>query len=240
VFHVAASRKDQGLQALDFVPERVGRHQSVKAPHHLPNSIDFGALGLPDRPRGYRLKRLIDVGASAAGLAFVFPLILFGWLAVKATSPGPGLYWSERVGFGGRTFMMPKLRSMTVAAPQQPREGFDGAHHHITRVGAFLRRTSIDELPQLWSVFVGHMSLIGPRPLLPEDPGTIVRARQYPEVFHVRPGITGLSQVNGRNHVHARRKARYDCVYARRCTFRMDIFILRRTARVVLLAEGIL
>lgn len=240
MFNVATTRKEQRRPIAEFVAEPAGVRASSEQYADMPSSLDLDGIDYPTRPRGYALKRLLDIGGSAAGLAFVSPLILAGWLAVKLTSKGPGFYWSDRVGFGGRIFAMPKLRSMTIAAPRRPREGFDGADNHITPVGAFLRRTSIDELPQLWSVLVGHMSLIGPRPLLPDDPGTLVRARRHPEVFYVRPGITGLSQVNGRNHVHARRKARYDSVYAKRCTLMMDIFILRRTARVVLLAEGIL
>lgn len=236
----ATTRKEQRRTIAEFAENPADFRGQFEALVHMPSLIHLDGIDFPAQPRGYALKRLLDIGASGAGLIFVAPLILLGWLAVKLTSEGPGFYWSERVGFGGRIFAMPKLRSMTVAAPRRPREGFDGADNHITPVGAFLRRTSIDELPQLWSVLVGHMSLIGPRPLLPDDPGTLVRARRHPEVFYVRPGITGLSQVNGRNHVHARRKARYDSVYAQRCTFMMDIFILRRTARVVLLAEGIL
>lgn len=240
MFNIATTRKEQHRPIAKFVEGSAGDRAPFEPIIGMPPLRYLDGIVFPARPRGYALKRLLDIGASAAGLAFVAPLILAGWLAVKLTSKGPGFYWSDRVGFGGRIFAMPKLRSMTIAAPRRPREGFDGAEHHITPVGAFLRRTSIDELPQLWSVLVGHMSLIGPRPLLPDDPGTLVRAQRHPEVFYVRPGITGLSQVNGRNHVHARRKARYDSVYAQRCTFLMDIFILRRTARVVLLAEGIL
>lgn len=194
----------------------------------------------PPRPVGYFAKRLTDVCVSFVGLAFLAPVILAAWAAVKLTSRGPGIFWSDRVGFAGRIFRMPKLRSMTIEAPHQPREAFDGAGAHITAVGAFLRRTSIDELPQLWSVLIGDMSLIGPRPLIPSDPATRVRAQRFPCVFHVRPGITGLSQVNGRNHVRAHRKARYDVHYAMRCSPALDAYILRRTVRVVLLAEGIL
>lgn len=197
-------------------------------------------VAAPRRPAGYFSKRIADVCVSFAGLAFLAPVIVAAWAAVKLTSPGPGIFWSDRVGFAGRTFRMPKLRSMTLEAPHQPREAFDGAGAHITAVGAFLRRTSIDELPQLWSVLIGDMSLIGPRPLMPGDPATHVRAQRFPCVFHVRPGITGLSQVNGRNHVRAHRKARYDVHYARRCSPALDVYILRRTVRVVLLAEGIL
>jgi O-antigen biosynthesis protein WbqP len=197
-------------------------------------------LAAPPSPVGYFPKRLMDVCVSLAGLAFLAPVLLAAWAAVKLTSPGPGIFWSDRVGFAGRTFRMPKLRSMTVAAPHQPREALNGADAHITAVGAFLRRTSIDELPQLWSVLTGDMSLIGPRPLMPSDPATRIRALHFPCVLHVRPGITGLSQVNGRNHVRARRKARYDIHYARRCSPALDVYILRRTIRVVLLAEGIL
>ncbi len=240
MLHLANNRKEQPRPIAEFIAEPALIGARCEPLLNMPSSLHMSGVSFLARPQGYALKRLLDIVAGGAGLAFVAPLILVGWLAVKLTSEGPGFYWSYRVGFGGRIFAMPKLRSMTVAAPRRPREGFDGADNHITPIGAFLRRTSIDELPQLWSVLVGHMSLIGPRPLLPDDPGTLARAQRHPEVFSVRPGITGLSQVNGRNHIHAKRKARYDAVYARRCTFMMDLFILRRTARVVLLAEGIL
>lgn len=192
------------------------------------------------RARGNRAKRAFDVLSSAGALLALSPLLITVWALVKLTSPGPGIYWSERVGLGGQLFRMPKFRSMYVEAPSHAREALPDAANHVTWIGAFIRRSSIDELPQLWSVLIGDMSLIGPRPLLEHDATTRLRRSDYPEIFTVLPGITGLAQVNGRNHVHGHRKVRYDALYAKRCTWKMDAFILLRTIRVVLSADGIL
>lgn len=115
-----------------------------------------------------------------------------------------------------------------------PREAFDATCGYLTPIGQFLRKLSIDELPQLWSVVVGDMSLVGPRPLLGNDPTTKIRRTLFPECFSVRPGITGLAQVNGRNSVKPKAKARYDAFYAVHCHAGMDFHILLRTAGAVL------
>jgi O-antigen biosynthesis protein WbqP len=184
-------------------------------------------------------KRCFDVALSGAGLVFGGVFLAAIWLAVRLTSKGPGVYWSERVGKDGITFWMPKFRSMAADAPTLPREQMSDAGLHITPIGHFLRQSSLDELPQLVSVLQGHMSLIGPRPLLASDPG--VRARwDFPAAMAVRPGLTGLAQVRGRNAVTARQKARYDALYARRWTWLMDLTVLLATAKVVITRRGIL
>jgi O-antigen biosynthesis protein WbqP len=119
---------------------------------------------LGTRVNGYGGKRWFDVGVSGFLLLFLLPFLLCVWVAVKVTSKGPGLYWSRRVGLGGGLFMMPKFRTMQVEAPSMPREAFDATCGYLTPIGQFLRKLSIDELPQLWSVVVGDMSLVGPRP----------------------------------------------------------------------------
>ena len=186
------------------------------------------------RVNGYGAKRWFDLGVSGSLLLFLLPFLLCVWVAVKVTSKGPGLYWSRRVGLGGSMFMMPKFRTMQVEAPSMPREVFDAACGYLTPIGQFLRKLSIDELPQLWSVVVGDMSLVGPRPLLGNDPTTKIRRTLFPECFSVRPGITGLAQVNGRNSVKPKAKARYDAFYAVHCHAGMDFHILLRTAGAVL------
>lgn len=221
------------------VPQRVRPGlELVKA---LPTPAEApSALIAASRPRGHRGKRLFDILSSSLALLALSPLLVTTWIAVRLTSRGPGIYWSQRVGFGGELFLMPKFRSMYQEAPSHAREALPDAANHITWMGDFLRRSSIDELPQLWSVLVGDMSLIGPRPLLDNDATTRLRRSDYPEIFTVRPGITGLAQVNGRNHVHGHRKVRYDSLYAKRCTWKMDAFILKRTVRVVLSTDGVL
>ncbi len=182
-------------------------------------------------------KRIFDF--TLAGVAFVIlaPLLLLIWCAVRATSPGPGVYWSPRSGRAGRIFMMPKFRTMQAAAPQRPREALENADTYITPVGRFLRRTSLDELPQLVSVMRGDMSLIGPRPLLPSDPAQLAR-QDYPETLAMRPGMSGLAQVRGRNLVSPRKKARLDAFYARVRSGWFDIEIIGRTLLVLVSGRG--
>ena len=189
---------------------------------------------------GYVLKRVMDVGVSGILLLFLLPLLVMVWGLVRVTSVGPGLYWSRRVGFGGRVFMMPKFRTMPVGTRQIAREAFEVGGVCTTSIGQFLRKLSIDELPQLWSVLVGDMSLVGPRPLLGNDPTTAIRQRRFPQCFGVRPGITGLAQVNGRNSVKPLAKARYDAFYAVRCSLGVDVHILLATVRAVLDVRRIL
>lgn len=184
-------------------------------------------------------KRLFDVVVAAALLIALAPLLLLTWVAVRATSKGPGLFWSERVGFRGRSFAMPKFRTMRQGAPVAAREKLASAEEEITPLGRLLRRFSIDETPQLLCVLRGDMSLIGPRPLLASDPAQHARGR-FPDVMKVRPGLSGLAQVRGRNHVSPRRKARLDAFYARRRSWKMDLAILVGTAAVVLTGRGVM
>jgi O-antigen biosynthesis protein WbqP len=169
---------------------------------------------------------------ASAALVALAPLLLVLWALVRLTSPGPGLHWSERVGANGRTFMMPKLRTMAKDSPQVAREQLIGGAELTTPLGKHLRRLSLDELPQLYSVVRGDMSLIGPRPLMPSDPGAAARWR-FAASLRVRPGMSGLAQVKGRNLVTPRRKARYDAFYARRATLRMDAWLIGVTLRIL-------
>jgi O-antigen biosynthesis protein WbqP len=183
------------------------------------------------------VKRLCDLMVAVPLLVVMSPLILGFWIAVRMGSAGPGLFWSARVGRGGRLFMMPKLRSMLISAPLQAREVFAQDQDPATPLGRFIRGYSLDELPQLWCVIVGQMSLIGPRPLLPNDPGADARM-QFPAALTVRPGVTGLAQVSGRNHVTPRRKARYDAFYARKLGLGLDAAILWRTTVALFFRRG--
>ena len=132
---------------------------------------------------------------------------------------------------------MPKFRTMMTSAPVISREVIASAQTHITPLGRLLRRWSIDELPQLWCIVRGDMSFIGPRPLLPDDPAE--QARQlYPAVRQVRPGLSGLSQVRGRNLVSPRRKARLDATYARVRNGALDLEICARTVVTLISGRG--
>lgn len=191
------------------------------------------------RPVTGASKRAFDALAAAAALVLFAPLMAAIFIAVRLTSPGPGLHWSNRVGRGGCVFRMPKFRTMRCGAPIVARERLSDPDAHITPLGRFLRHTSLDELPQLWSIVAGDMSLIGPRPLIPTDPA--VHAREaYPEIARVRPGLSGLAQVSGRNHLTPRKKARYDALYARKQCWMLDLMIIKRTLRIVFSRAGVL
>lgn len=184
-------------------------------------------------------KRLIDIILSLAALIFLAPVLVSVWGLVRLTSEGPGLFWSERVGLGGQTFMMPKFRTMRVSAPVVRREELAQPGRFDTPIGRALRVTSIDELPQLWSVLKGDMSLVGPRPVLPTDRTAVERAILGCPLT-VRPGITGLAQIRGRNGVTPRKKARYDALYARKCSIKLDAEIKLKTVSYVLRKKGVL
>jgi O-antigen biosynthesis protein WbqP len=194
--------------------------------------ISAGGAGPP-------IKRSFDVVASAAGLVLLSPLMALIWVLVVSTSPGPALHTSPRVGRFGRVFNMPKFRTMHVGGPSCAREDLNAAEQRITRIGRVLRRSGLDELPQLFSVLRGEMSLIGPRPLLINDPGARERAK-FPDALDVRPGISGLAQVSGRNLVTPRRKARLDAFYARTKSLRLDALLMVRTAIVIITGKGFL
>ncbi|MBL8552323.1 MAG: sugar transferase [Hyphomonadaceae bacterium] len=187
--------------------------------------------------RPYSSKRVADAALAALLLALTMPALILIWLLVVATSQGPGLYWSRRVGLHGKIFLMPKFRTMDAAAPEAPREALSVAQCQITPLGALLRRMSLDELPQLWTILRGDMSFIGPRPLMPDDPAALAR-RHFPDAFSVRPGLSGLAQISGRNHVTPRRKARLDALYARRASPGLDAQIFFRTALIVVTGQG--
>lgn len=191
-----------------------------------------------NRVRGV-LKRVFDIGASTLGLVVLFPLLAIIWLAVLATSPGPPLHTSLRIGRYGRPFKMPKFRTMHVGGPECPREQLADVDGRLTLIGRVLRRTGLDELPQLVSVLRGDMSLVGPRPLLVGDPGATER-ENFPDALGIRPGISGLAQVSGRNLVSPRRKARLDAFYARKPSLRFDVLLLARTVLVILTGKGFL
>lgn len=182
-------------------------------------------------------KRVFDILVASLGLAFGSPVFLAVWLLVISTSKGPALFWSERVGRDGRHFNMPKFRTLKTGTRVAPRESMQISDQEYTVVGKLLRRTSLDEMPQLLCVLTGDMSLIGPRPLLPSDPAARQRTL-FPASLSVRPGITGLAQVSGRNAVTARRKARLDAFYARSLCLGVDLALLVKTLKVIVTGRG--
>lgn len=188
-------------------------------------------------------KRVFDVVVSAALLLLAMPVMLVAAVAIRLDSPGPVLYRQTRVGLGGRTFTCLKFRSMRTDAER------DGVARwaakgdaRITRVGGFIRRTRIDELPQLWSVLAGEMSMVGPRPERPEFVAMLRERIPFYDVRHsVKPGLTGWAQVRfayGASVEDARRKHQFDLYYVKNNSLLLDALVLVETVSVVLFREG--
>ena len=190
-------------------------------------------------PTGGLAKRAIDIAIASTALIALSPLLILVGILIKATSKGPVVFWSWRTGFLGRPFLMPKFRTLYISAPVESRETLGDAAHLYTPVGRLLRKSSIDEFPQFWSILIGDMSLIGPRPLLMHDIAASQRlARNF--ALHSRPGITGLAQINGRNHLTPRKKVSYDVAYARHWSWQMEIKIVVGTIRYVFTGYGVI
>lgn len=183
-------------------------------------------------------KRLFDVAVSLAALAVLSPVLLAVALIVKLTSRGPVLYWSDRVGRDNVLFPMPKFRTMLVDTPVVATHLLSGADAYLTPVGGFLRRSSLDELPQLWCVLTGRMSLVGPRPAL-YNQDDLIALRGAKGVQALIPGLTGWAQVNGRDELPIPVKVEYDAEYLARRGFLFDLLILWRTVFKVAAAEGV-
>lgn len=184
------------------------------------------------------LKRAMDVFVSAASLmVLALPLLLVA-AAVKWSSPGPVLYWSDRVGRGNKLFRMPKFRSMRTDTPQLATHLLTGADQWITPIGRLLRATSIDELPQLWSVLVGDMSLVGPRPAL-FNQHDLIELRTDAGVHELSPGITGWAQVNGRDELPIPVKVQFDAEYLDTQSLLTDLKIIALTLVKVVRREGV-
>jgi O-antigen biosynthesis protein WbqP len=184
------------------------------------------------------MKRALDIAISAALLVLLLVPIALVAVAVKLTSPGPVLYWSDRVGRGNRLFRMPKFRSMRTDTPVVATHLLAAPQLYLTPIGSFLRRSSLDELPQLWSVLVGDMSLVGPRPAL-FNQDDLIALRTERGVHVLRPGITGWAQVNGRDELPIPVKVDYDAWYLEHQSLRLDLRILVLTAMKVAGQHGV-
>ena len=184
------------------------------------------------------MKRLVDIAGSLAGLILLSPVLAAIALAVRLESPGPSLHWSKRVGRDNRIFGMPKFRTMRTGAPDVATHLLDRPDAWITPLGGFLRRTSLDELPQLWSVLTGQMSLVGPRPAL-FNQDDLVALRTEAGVHRLRPGLTGWAQINGRDELPIPQKVRLDAEYLERRSLAFDLRILLGTALAAVTAKGV-
>lgn len=183
-------------------------------------------------------KRLFDlILAFVLFLLLLLPLLLVA-LAVKLTSRGPVLHWSKRIGKDNEIFLMPKFRSMKINTPQVATHLLTNAESHLTPIGGFIRKTSLDELPQLWSVLAGDMSFVGPRPAL-FNQDDLIQLRTEKGISCLRPGITGWAQINGRDELPIPVKVDFDYYYLQNLSLGLDLKILFRTAYKVFNAEGI-
>ncbi|MGD9947253.1 MAG: sugar transferase [Desulfobulbus sp.] len=184
------------------------------------------------------LKRCFDV-ALAIVLLIIFsvPLLLIACM-VQFTSPGPVLYWSDRIGKNNKVFRMPKFRSMRIETPAVATHLLANPGTYLTPIGGFLRRSSLDEIPQLWSILKGDMSFVGPRPAL-YNQDDLIGHRTAVGVHHLVPGLTGWAQVNGRDELPIPKKVQLDLEYLQRRSFRFDIYILWLTAIKVIRKDGV-
>ena len=184
------------------------------------------------------MKRVFDIFLGClAALVFLFPVLLVG-MAVRLTSDGPALYWSNRVGRNNKIFKMPKFRSMRLGTPAVATHLLSDASSHLTPIGSFLRKSSLDELPQLWSILVGDMSFVGPRPAL-FNQHDLIDLRTQAGVQALTPGLTGWAQVNGRDELPIPKKVELDAEYLKRQGFWLDIKILWLTFLKVFLRDGV-
>jgi O-antigen biosynthesis protein WbqP len=184
------------------------------------------------------LKRLIDIiGALFCLIIFAIPLLLVA-LAIKLTSKGPILHWSERIGLYGIPFYMPKFRSMHVDTPQVATSLLLNPQEFLTPTGSFIRKTSLDELPQLWSILKGDISFVGPRPALYNE-YTWLELRRLKGIDQIRPGLTGWAQVNGRDSLSIEEKVKFEEEYLQRQSLSFDLYIIWLTIIKVVRREGI-
>ncbi|WP_184400423.1 sugar transferase [Rhizobium sp. BK650] len=184
------------------------------------------------------VKRAVDLFlALVASLILIIPIGVVA-LCVRLTSPGPALYWSNRVGRRNKIFRMPKFRSMRIDTPTVATHLLDDPSRYLTPIGGFLRKSSLDELPQLWCILKGDMSFVGPRPAL-YNQDDLIALRTAEGVDALLPGLTGWAQVNGRDELPIPEKVKFDVDYLKRRSFFMDMRILAMTVGKVLGSKGI-
>ncbi len=200
------------------------------APHAAPAPRPAGPYGA--------LKRAADVAVAFVLLVGLSPLLALLALAIRLDSPGPAIFRQRRIGRGSREFSIAKFRTMKTGTPDLASHLIQGqTASRLTRLGGFLRRTSLDELPQLWNVLRGDMTLVGPRPALWNQDDLIALRRAH-GVDALRPGVTGWAQVNGRDELPVSEKVRYDVEYLNRADAALDLEILLRTVVVLVTGRG--
>lgn len=183
-----------------------------------------------NKKSGYAMaKRLIDIFMSLIGIIILSPVFLITAILIKIESNGPIIFKQVRAGKDSEPFYIYKFRSMRIDAPNKSTNDFKDADAFITKIGKFIRKTSIDELPQLFNILKGDMSIVGPRPVILKEKD-LIRLRQEYNVDSLLPGITGWAQVNGRDNIGDEEKVRYDYEYLTRISLRLDMYIILMTA----------
>ena len=184
------------------------------------------------------MKRLFDFALSVVLLlAFAIPILIVTIL-VKLTSPGPAIYWSDRIGVRNKIFRMPKFRTMRTDTPAVATHLLSNPGQFLTPIGSFLRKSSLDELPQLWSILRGDMSFVGPRPALFNQQDLIALRTEY-GVDRILPGLTGWAQINGRDELPIPEKVKLDLAYMQQQSFLFDLKIIVLTALKVVRRDGV-
>lgn len=184
------------------------------------------------------MKRVFDLAvAILVAVLFALPILIVA-IAVRLTSPGPALYWSDRVGRHNRIFKMPKFRSMRIDTPAVATHLLQNPEQWLTPIGSFLRKSSLDELPQLWSILKGDMSFVGPRPAL-FNQDDLIALRTENGVHELVPGLTGWAQINGRDELPIPQKVELDAEYLQRRSLLFDLKVLWMTALKVLARDGV-
>lgn len=184
------------------------------------------------------MKRIFDILLAAGFLSILFlPLVIVA-IVIKLSSPGPALYWSDRMGRYNKLFKMPKFRTMHQNAPTVATHLLATPERYMTGIGGFLRKTSLDELPQLWSILIGDMSIVGPRPAL-FNQHDLIQLRTEQGVHLLAPGLTGWAQINGRDTLSIKEKVKFDAEYAKKKSFIFDLKIIVWTFSRVIERDGI-
>lgn len=185
------------------------------------------------------IKRFIDIVTAFIGIILLSPVLIIVSIIIKIDSKGPIFFVQRRKGICKSTFKMYKFRTMSIDTPKNcPTHLLKGASQYITRVGNFLRKTSLDELPQLWNILKGDMSFVGPRPAL-WNQDDLIQLRDNNGSNDVRPGLTGWAQINGRDTLTLEKKAEYDGEYVKHISFLFDMRCIVRTVSSVITRDGI-
>lgn len=184
------------------------------------------------------MKRFFDVSLAIFAAVVLFGVVVVLAVCVRASSKGPALYWSNRIGRNNVIFRMPKFRTMRTDTPAMATHLLHNPDQWLTPMGSFLRKSSLDELPQLWSIFTGDMSFVGPRPAL-FNQDDLIELRTKAGVHHLSPGLTGWAQINGRDELPIPDKVKLDIEYMQRQSLFFDLYILWMTLLKVVRRDGV-